>query len=124
MDTNELGRLMVRSGACIRAIPSILRVVVEPRHINDYPNGKIIYLPEYKREMLVAEYVPKHEGQFLVKICHHTNARVDFNGLKFYDTLEDAATVIAEKPTEKKLQTKELCFGICTNTRRVYETGN
>lgn len=50
MDLNSLAPLMVKHGAVIRAIPESIREVFEKRHINDYPNGEVKYLPEYKRE--------------------------------------------------------------------------
>ncbi len=96
MTIEALGQLMVEHGACIRATPNIVRDVLEARHINEYPDGKIVFLPEYKRNMLVVEKIPKHAGQFLVKTGLSTMARVDFNGAEFYDTLEDAVAAIVK----------------------------
>lgn len=96
MDISALGELMVEHGACIRAIPKVERSIVEPRHIKEHPDGKLVFLPEYNREMLVYERIPKHAGQFLLKTGLSTSARVDFNSERFYDTIEDAAEALLE----------------------------
>lgn len=97
MDIHELGQLMVEHRACLRAIPNKVRSVLEASHADEYPTGKIVFLPEFKREMLVVESVPDHAGQFLVKTGLGTMAMVDFNNLKFYETLEDAIKAMMKK---------------------------
>lgn len=94
MDISELGRLMVEHGACLRAIPNRARSVVEVQHADQYPTGKIVFLPEYDREMLVVESVPAHAGRFLVETCIGTSSTVHFSNEKFYSTLEEAVSVI------------------------------
>ena len=95
MDINELQRLMQETGACIRAIPLRQRDIVEVRHKKDYPNGRVIFLPEFKREMVVDESVPEDAGKFLIEVHCGTNSMVRFLGKKWYDTLEEAAETLA-----------------------------
>lgn len=80
---------MVEYGACLRAIPNRARSVLEASHADEYPTGRIVFLPEFKREMLVIESVPERTGQFLVvKTGIGTLAKVDFGGEEdFYESL-------------------------------------
>lgn len=98
---HTLERLMVEHGACIRAIPKRVRSIVEVRHINDPEFSKsnivrkeIIYLEDFKREMLVVERVPKYAGMFLVETGLRTTAGVQFSGKKYYKSLKDVMSAI------------------------------
>lgn len=100
---DALGRLMVRHGACIRAVPETVRGIFEKYHADDPKmNGpdvvrkKIAYLDEYKREMLVTESVPHHAGMFLVETGLGTSAQVRFSGRNWYPTLRDAVRALAD----------------------------
>lgn len=50
----------------LRRIPEFEKIIVEKRHIDQYPDGKIIYLEEYKREMCVYLRKLKYGGQWLI----------------------------------------------------------
>jgi len=88
---------MVEHGVCIRAVPNRWNKILEAQHINEYPDGKIVFLPEYKREMLVVDTVPKCAGKFLVKTGLGTGAGVNFTGGEFYDSLEEVVDAIMGK---------------------------
>lgn len=96
MDLNSLAPLMVKHGAVIRAIPESIREVFEKRHINDYPNGEVKYLPEYKREMIVTYKHPTLGGKFALTFAKHTNNDVAFAKWLFFDSLEEVAGYLAE----------------------------
>ena len=88
---------MAEYGVCLRAIPNRVRSVVEAQHIDKYHTGKIVFLPEYKREMLVVDSIPEHAGQFLVEKHLGTSSTVRFANKKFYTTLEAAVSEITGK---------------------------
>lgn len=100
MDLNSLAPLMVKHGAVIRAIPESIREVFEKRHINDYPNGEVKYLPEYKREMIVTYKHPTLGGKFALTFAKHTNNDVAFAKWLFFDSLEEVAGYLAELEEE------------------------
>lgn len=85
----DLQKIMVSNGLTIRAIPVKRRIVVELRHKNDFPNGTLQYLEEFKREMWVEERKNIHGGQFIVESNCGTNATIHFSGKKFYSSLEE-----------------------------------
>lgn len=98
---NTLERLMVEHGACIRAIPEKKREIYEAYHVNDpkfskpdYIRKEVVYLEEFKREMLVVERIPENAGMFLVETHLGTSAEVRFSGKKYYKTLEEAIDAI------------------------------
>lgn len=83
-DMDILAELMMKYRVVVRAIPKKIRCIVDKRHIDQFPDGKIVYMEEYKREMLVYYEFPQHGGQFLVTQCRGTNASVDFRKPHFY----------------------------------------
>lgn len=95
----RLGSLMAKRGACIRAIPLKTRVIVELRHAGEYSDGKIAFLPEYGREMLVIERVPDNAGRFLLETGTGTGATVRFPGREHYDTLSETLEALARDDT-------------------------
>lgn len=66
MDLKTLEAIMVENGLIIRAIPKKIRHAFEKEHFEDYPDGEIKYLDEFKREMLVVERTPKNAGKFVI----------------------------------------------------------
>lgn len=89
MDIKELEDVMALYGVVLRAIPKVpIRGVYEKRHIDIYPTGRIEYLPEYKREMLVVETMSKQAGKFLYEFSRGTTSGVNFSGKKYFDTIE------------------------------------
>lgn len=50
----------------LRRIPEFQNIIVEKRHLNEYPDGKIVYLDEYKREMCVCKRKLKYGGQWTI----------------------------------------------------------
>lgn len=88
----NLGRLMVLYNLAIRCVPHIVRNVFEVSHKDEFPDGEVQYLPEYNREMLVVNHIPKHAGMFLVEELKGTNATVSFNTKRFYGSLDEIVT--------------------------------
>lgn len=91
----ELQDLMVRTGACVRAIPMSVREIVEARHASDkcyekpaYVKKEVKFLEGWGREMFVAERRPEHAGMFLVETKQGTMASVRFSGKKYYASLD------------------------------------
>ena len=89
MTLQELEQVMIEYGIAIKAIPNKMKSVYEKSHINEYPNGYIKYLEEYKREMLIVEYEPKNAGKFVIVDNTGTSSSVWFVN-DFYDSIEDA----------------------------------
>ena len=85
----DLEAVMKEYNVVIRVVPEKVRSVVEARHIKDYPNGKIVYLEEYKREMCVSIDVPKNAGKFIYSVVNHTCAGVQFNVNNTFNTIEE-----------------------------------
>lgn len=90
MDIKELENIMISHGIVLRAIPKIERSICEKRRANEFPDGKIEYLEEYKREMLVIERIPKYAGKFIFEYKQGTASTVKFTGKKFFDSIEQA----------------------------------
>ena len=90
---DELGELLVEKGACIRAIPKRVTHVFEKEHAREYPEGKIEWIPEYNREMLVVTETPDIGGKFLVASGHDTDKNVRFQK-PCYDSLADAVNAL------------------------------
>lgn len=90
MDLKELEKIMIEYGVVIRAIPMTVREVYAKEHIKKYPNGEIKYLPEYKKEMLVVIRVPQSAGKFVIESAKHTMTQIQFRGIEYFDTIEDA----------------------------------
>lgn len=89
MNLDILQKIMIEKGLSIRAIPMANRIVVELRHKDDFPNGHVQYLEEFKREMWVEERQNPHRGQFVVESNCGTRATVKFSGKRFYNSLQD-----------------------------------
>lgn len=100
MNIDELEATMSQYGMVIRAIPEKIRGVYEVSHQDLFPNGQIMYLEEYKREMLVVETRPQHAGKFVIECARHTYSRVQFNGKKFYDTISEAVNDVLRQKKE------------------------
>lgn len=96
IDLNTLQKIMIDNGLAIRAIPIMRRIVVDIRHKNDFPDGHIEYLDEYKREMWVENRKNIHGGQFVVESNCGTQSSISFSGEKFYDSIEE---LVAEYET-------------------------
>lgn len=88
MNIKELESIMIEYGVVLRAIPKTVRGVYEKYHIDKYPNGTIEYLEEYKREMLVVISVPKNAGKFVFECQKNTISGVQFQGNKYFDSIE------------------------------------
>lgn len=91
MTLHELESLMIRNGAVIRALPKSMRIVVEKRHAEQFPNAEVKFLPEYKREMLVEERPLKHGGEFVLALVKSSSSTVIFGGKRFFKSLDDVA---------------------------------
>lgn len=96
MDINELERLMIDEGLVIRAIPLKIREIYEVRHKDKYPDGRIEYLAEYKRKMLIVEREPENAGKFLITRGWGTLSTVKFQNDPYFDTIEEAVNYLQE----------------------------
>lgn len=101
----KLGELMARHGAMIRVLPEQDFMVIEKtqRALDHFPTemwpkAKVIYFPEYKREMLAVARIPKWAGKFIVTFPPGTSTS-DF-GCKWevYDSLEDILKMLESRP--------------------------
>lgn len=90
MDIKELEEIMIEHGVVLRAIPKKVRGVYEKYHADEFPNGTIEYLEDFKREMLVVWSIPKNAGKFTFECEKHTGSTVKFRGKKFFDSIEEA----------------------------------
>lgn len=97
MNIEDLEKIMVDYGVVIRAIPKVCRDIIEKRHINEYPDGKIVYLEDFKREMLIIKRIPKNAGKFLLEYNQKTSNMVKFEGKKYFDSITDAIQYLLEK---------------------------
>lgn len=99
----ELARLMVERGACLRAIPMSVRETVEARHASDkryenpaYVKKEIKFLEGFRREMFVAERRPEHAGMFLLETGLGTMSTVRFSGKEYYGSLDEVLDALRE----------------------------
>lgn len=99
----ELAELMTERGACLRAIPMSVRETVDARHASDpcyenpaYVKKEMKFLPEYGREMFVAERRPEHAGMFLLETGLGTSSMVRFSGKKYYGSLDEVLDALKE----------------------------
>lgn len=53
---------MIENALSVRAIPETVRNVVELKHKDKYPGGRVEYINSFKREMWVYERCPRHGG--------------------------------------------------------------
>lgn len=88
---SDLGRfeaLMRKHSLVIRTVPELEQHVFETKHKDRYPDGKIQYVEEYKRDMLVVKKIPEHAGEFIACSLPNTESVVKFVPKKYYSTLE------------------------------------
>lgn len=90
MDIKELEEIMVSHGVALRAIPRKVTGIYEVRHQSQFPNARVEYLEDFKREMLIDERVPKNAGRFIFEAHQGTGSLVKFYANKFYDSIEEA----------------------------------
>lgn len=104
MTLADLEKLMIEKGVTIRTIPYKIKGVYDVCHYAKFVNkpnvcsAQCVYLPEYKREMLVVyELVnEKYAGKFLVECTCGTGSSVHFSAKKYYNTLEEAVASLIE----------------------------
>lgn len=94
MTMEELEKTMVEHGAVLRAVPLKTVSIFEPCHKDKYPDGRIRYVEELGREMLVVERIPEHAGKFMVETARHTSPIVYFTK-RYFDHIEDAVEALA-----------------------------
>lgn len=99
----ELAYLMIKTGACVRALPETVREVTDARHAKDkcyehpsYVKKEVRYLPQYKREMFVAERRPEHAGMFLLETGLGTMSGIRFSGKRYYGSLDEVLDALKE----------------------------
>lgn len=79
MTIEQLEEFMVNHGLVIRAIPKEITHIYEAHYAQKYPNGKVIYMEQYKREMLLVTEVPANAGKFVVSAALHTDSDIRFH---------------------------------------------
>lgn len=102
IDIADLETIMVKYGLAIRAIPETVQGVVEAYHKDLFPDGRIVYLEEYKREMLVFESRPRNAGKFVIERVQNTDTRIQFQGKKFYNSIDEAVKDMLRKIEGRK----------------------
>lgn len=85
----HLQNIMIENALSVRAIPKAVRDVVELRHKDKYPGGRVEYIDSFKREMWVYERYPRHGGQFVVESKCGTGSMIRFSGKRYYNSLEE-----------------------------------
>lgn len=90
MDIKDLEKIMVEHGVVLRAIPMKVTGIYETRHQKKFPNARVEYLEDFKREMLIDERVPINAGRFIFEANQGTGSLVKFYAKKFYDSIEEA----------------------------------
>lgn len=110
MDIKQLEELMIAHGVALRAIPKRDVAVYEKEHAARFPGGTICFLRSYGREMLVVEKVPVNAGKFIFEYAGTSNV-VTFPGKQYFDSIEEAATALAEADSRKKVRYRLECEG-------------
>lgn len=90
MNIAELEQIMVEYGVTLRAIPAEVYGIYETTHAEEYPDGQISYLEEFKREMLITKRIPKDAGKFILEYNCGTGKTVCFSRQEYYDSIEEA----------------------------------
>lgn len=90
----ELEAVMVEYGVVMRAIPKVVKAVYGTAHIGRFPTGRVQYLPEFKREMLIVERTPRNAGKFIFEYAQNTDTTVRFRGATYYDTIGQAVDAL------------------------------
>lgn len=84
----------------LRRIPKFKKIIVEKRHFDQYPDGKIVYLEDYKREMCVCQRKLKYGGKWF--IVSETGSGRSINPFSISYLIKDIQTVFDYiKRTEK-----------------------
>ena len=93
---------LIEYGVALRAIPA---EVYAKTHIEDFPDGQIIYLDEFKREMLVVKSIPTNAGKFVFEHNCGTGRMARFTGRQYHDSIEEAigSLLRLEKPSYHNL---------------------
>ena len=89
LTVEELEILMVKHGIALRAIPQRVQDILEVHHKDKFPDGKIVYMDDFHREMLIVESIPKHAGEFLMECRQETSSMVVFQR-NFYKSINMA----------------------------------
>lgn len=93
MDIEELEKIMREHGAVLRAIPYKTHEVYELYNRDVLPDGRIEYLEQYGREMLVVERVPENAGNFLIESAKSTIGTITFHN-RPYKTIVEAVDAL------------------------------
>lgn len=90
MNVMQMQEIMTTYGLVIRTVPNQVTSILDERHKNKFPDGKIKYLEQYGREMLIVKTIPEHAGKFLIESVNDTGRIVRFSPGKYFDSVEDA----------------------------------
>ena len=103
MKVSELEALLRKHSAVIRFLPQKTKKIVEKRHKNQFPNGKIQYIESFHREMLVVEeeVLPNLAGKILLAENHTTNSTVTFSKELIFTSLEEVYDYLKGKGRSK-----------------------
>lgn len=92
----QLEKIMITRGAVIRAIPMEVTHVLEKCHADRYPHGEILYLEEYKREMLLVREIPDHARKFMLQEERNTGSTVKFHTPAFFGSIAEIIRCLQE----------------------------
>ena len=103
MNIEKLEELMIEHNLSIRAVPQMVREVYE---VNEsikkrYPDGTVMHLDEFKREMYVRYVVPKNAGMFICVKNRGTLSTVNFSNVEAFNTIEEAVENYLSKNINK-----------------------
>lgn len=96
----RLEELMKKHNLVIRVVPEKITSIYERYHKDKFPQGELVYLEKYKREMLVVVKTPKNAGKFMVSCYNGLSAHIEFDAEKVYNSIEE----IIEEYEKKEVQ--------------------
>lgn len=96
----EIQDLMKTYGITLKAIPVQETRIYEVCQKSAHPEGAVVYLPEYHREMLVVKAPPRHAGKIKAKACVGTRLQISYCSSGYYDNMVDAVIDTAQRMKE------------------------
>ena len=125
----ELEQVMKDYNVVIRRIPDFRQHTYEATDIDKYPDGVLVYIPFFAREMLLVDKVHPYSGKFIYTVCNDTSTMVPFcerNGKlkpeQMFDSIEELVEDVKKRC--KKVQTvKEKYPDEASDTKEIVSNG-
>jgi len=111
MKISEIEQMMIEYGVTLRAIPLKVRSIYEVTQADRFPEGKVVYLEKFKREMLIVERVPQNAGKFVFESNCGTVSTVHFCNEVYYDSIEEVINALRESRDLRPMTEKFNKFG-------------